>query len=80
MSIMLLTHTHPPFPLGSRSDRTHRFHLLLQMLLVRADAPVPPSNGLVLAYHDIFGDLVEQPVLKVSIAITRAVYTGIKLT
>lgn len=35
-------------------------HLLLQVLLVRADAAVPAGDGLVLAHHDVLGDLVEE--------------------
>ena len=35
-------------------------HLLLQVLLVRADAAVPAGDGLVLAHHDVLGNLVEE--------------------
>ena len=35
-------------------------HLPLQVLLVLADAAVPASDGLVLAHHDVLGDLVEK--------------------
>lgn len=35
-------------------------HLLLQVLLVLADAAVPAGDGLVLAHHDVLGDLVEE--------------------
>ena len=36
-------------------------HLFLQVLLVLADAAVPAGDGLVLAHHDVLGDLVEEP-------------------
>ena len=45
---------------GARSN-----HLLLQVLLVRADAAVPAGDGLVLAHHDVLGDLVEESVKEV---------------
>jgi hypothetical protein len=35
-------------------------HLPLQVLLVLADAAVPAGDGLVLAHHDVLGDLVEE--------------------
>ena len=37
-------------------------HLPLQVLLVLADAAVPAGDGLVLAHHDVLGDLVEESV------------------
>jgi hypothetical protein len=41
-------------------DGTGSNHLLLQVLLVLADAAVPAGDGLVLAHHDVLGDLVEE--------------------
>lgn len=41
-------------------DSTGSNHLLLQVLLVLADAAVPAGDGLVLAHHDVLGDLVEE--------------------
>ena len=35
-------------------------HLLLQVLLVLADAAVPAGDSLVLAHHDVLRDLVEE--------------------
>ena len=35
-------------------------HLLPQVVLVLGNAAVPPGDGLVLAHHDVLGDLVEQ--------------------
>lgn len=37
-------------------------HLLSQMVLVFGDTAVPSGNGLVLAHHDILGNLVEQSI------------------
>jgi len=37
-----------------------RHHLLSEMVLVLANGAVPPSDGLVLTHHNVFGDLVEQ--------------------
>ena len=39
------------------------------MVLVRSDTAVPSANRSVLAYHDIFGDLVEQSGGDVSLAL-----------
>jgi hypothetical protein len=41
-------------------DGTGSNHLLLQVLLVLADAAIPAGDGLVLAHHDVLGDLVEE--------------------
>jgi len=41
-------------------NSTHRQHLLPQVVLVFPDAAVPPSNRLVLADHNVFGNLVEK--------------------
>lgn len=41
-------------------DGTGSNHLPLQVLLVLADAAVPAGDGLVLAHHDVLGDLVEE--------------------
>ena len=41
-------------------DGTGSNHPLLQVLLVLADAAVPAGDGLVLAHHDVLGDLVEE--------------------
>lgn len=41
-------------------DSTGSNHLLLEVLLVLADGAVPAGHGLVLADHDVLGDLVEQ--------------------
>lgn len=46
---------------GKGLDGAGGDHLLLQVLLVLADAAVPAGDGLVLAHHDVFGDLVEEP-------------------
>ena len=35
-------------------------HLLAEVVLVLADAAVPATGGLVLADHDVLGDLVEE--------------------
>jgi hypothetical protein len=43
-------------------DGTGSNHPLLQVLLVLADAAVPAGDGLVLAHHDVLGDLVEESV------------------
>lgn len=51
---------------ASLLDSASSNHLLLQVLLVLADAAVPASDRLVLAHHDVLGDLVEQSVLIVS--------------
>jgi hypothetical protein len=45
---------------ASSLDGTGSNHLLLQVLLVLADAAVPAGDGLVLAHHDVLGDLVEK--------------------
>jgi len=45
---------------ASSLDSTGSNHLLLQVLLVLADAAVPAGDGLVLANHDVLGDLVEK--------------------
>jgi hypothetical protein len=37
----------------------HRHHLLSQVILVFPNAAVPPSDCLVLADHDVFGNLVQ---------------------
>jgi hypothetical protein len=42
------------------SDGAGSNHLPLQVLLVLADAAVPAGDGLVLAHHDVLGDLVEE--------------------
>ena len=47
---------------AGRLDRAGSNHLLLQVLLVGADAAVPAGDGLVLAHHDVLGDLVEESV------------------
>ena len=39
-------------------------HLLAQVVLVLADAALPLSGSLVLADHDVLGDLVEESVMK----------------
>lgn len=39
----------------------HRDHLLPQVVLVLANAAVPSSDRLVLADHDVLGNLVKQP-------------------
>jgi hypothetical protein len=45
-------------------DRVAGQHLLAQVVLVLADAALPLSGGLVLADHDVLGDLVEESVMK----------------
>ena len=42
-----------------RLDLPHRNHLLPQVVFVLADRAVPSPNGLVLADHDVFGNLVK---------------------
>jgi hypothetical protein len=50
---------------ASRSlDRVAGQHLLAQVVLVLADGALPLSGGLVLADHDVLGDLVEESVVK----------------
>ena len=44
-----------------RLDGTSRNHLVTQVLLVLANGAVPAGEGLVLANHDVLGDLVEEP-------------------
>jgi hypothetical protein len=41
------------------SDLPHRYHLLAEVILIFADTAIPALDRLVLAYHDVFGDLVE---------------------
>lgn len=41
------------------SDAARLQHLLPQVILVIADAAIPPRHCLLLADHDIFGNLVE---------------------
>lgn len=41
-------------------DLAHGNHLLSQIVLVLADRAIPPFDRLVLAHHDVFGDLIEQ--------------------
>jgi hypothetical protein len=41
-------------------DCTSGLHLLPQVVLVLSDRAIPSADGLVLAYHDVFRDLVEQ--------------------
>jgi hypothetical protein len=36
----------------------HRLHLLAQVILVLANAAIPPVNALVFADHDVFGNTV----------------------
>ena len=43
-------------------DRVAGQHLLAQVVLVLADAALPSSDGLVLADHDVLGNLVEKSV------------------
>jgi hypothetical protein len=45
----------PPAHLKSTSRR----HLLSEMVLVLADAAIPPSDSLVLTHHNVLCDLVE---------------------
>jgi hypothetical protein len=45
-------------------DRVAGQHLLAQVVLVLADGALPLSGGLVLADHDVLGDLVEESVVK----------------
>ena len=45
---------------ASALDGAGSNHLPLQVLLVLADAAVPAGDGLVLAHHDVLGDLVEE--------------------
>jgi hypothetical protein len=46
-----------------RLDGAGRNHLPLEVLLVLADAAIPAGDGLVLAHHDVLGDLVEETVI-----------------
>jgi hypothetical protein len=41
-------------------DSTGRLHLLPQVVLVFSDRAVPSTDRLVLTYHDVLGDLIEQ--------------------
>lgn len=55
-----------PFPHATNHhpgylDLTHRDHLLAQVIFVISNRAVPPADRLVLAYHDILGDFVQQP-------------------
>ena len=50
-----------------RLDSTGANHLLPQVVLVLTNGAIPPSHSLVLAHHDVLGNLVEQSVCKVSI-------------
>lgn len=47
-------------PCGSRLDSTLGNHLLAEVVLVFTNAAVPAADGLVLADHDVLGDLVEE--------------------
>ena len=49
-------------------------HLLLQVLLVLADAAVPAGDGLVLAHHDVLGDLVEESEKVVLVICSKCVW------
>ena len=46
-----------------RLESTGRRHLLAEVVLVLANASVPPADGLVFADHDILRNLVEQSVV-----------------
>ena len=68
-------HTSPQMPSGpvtmrctrdrrqhrNRLDGAGRHHLLPQVVLVLADAALPPPHRLLLAHHDFLCDLVKQP-------------------
>ena len=43
-------------PLNSPSGQ----HLLSQILFIISNTAVPPPYGLVLAHHDVFGNLIQQ--------------------
>jgi hypothetical protein len=45
-----------------RLESTSRRHLLAEMVLVLADASVPPADGLVFANHNVLCNLVKQSV------------------
>jgi hypothetical protein len=45
-------------------DRVAGQHLLAQVVLVLADGALPLSGGLVLADHNVLGNLVEKSVMK----------------
>ncbi len=51
---------HPQPSLRVCLDATSLQHLLPQVVLVVADTAVPPGHRLVLAHHDVLGNLVEQ--------------------
>lgn len=46
----------------ARLDCTGRGHLVPELLLVFSDGAVPPGDRLVLAHHDVLGNLVEQSI------------------
>jgi hypothetical protein len=49
-------------PRHTRLKGTNRRHLLAEMVLVLADAAIPPADGLVFADHDVLCNLVEQSI------------------
>ena len=48
-----------PFP-TLRLESTGRSHLLAEVVLVLGNATVPPADRLVLAHHNVLGNLVKQ--------------------
>jgi hypothetical protein len=48
---------------------THGHHFLSEIVLVLADAAIPSFDRLVLAHHDVLGNLVEQSRRSVSISV-----------
>jgi hypothetical protein len=36
-------------------------HLLPQVVLIFSNSTIPPSDGLVLTHHNIFGNLIKKP-------------------
>lgn len=46
-------HTHP------HSNLTHRNHLLPQIVLILSNRAIPSPNRLILAHHDILGNLIK---------------------
>jgi len=54
------------------SKDTGRRHLLAEVVLVLADRAVPPADSLVLADHDVLGNLVEETEKQLAREITGA--------
>jgi hypothetical protein len=60
-SLFILKHYYLSLLTNNHLESIVGEHLLPQMVLVLADAAVPPGHRLVLADHDVFCDLVEEP-------------------